>query len=205
VREVQIKIFLPELIFRFCIWVAIHYRKVRYGYAFRKIPLTQGQYAIVDPERYEELAKHKWFAVRFERGFYALRMVKAEGGKTRQKNMRMHWVILDVPEGKFVDHINHNGLDNRRANLRIVTKQQNTWNKRKQKGNYSSQYKGVAWLKTEGKWQVRIVYNGKRLLIGYFDDEVSAAKAYDAKARELFGEYASLNFGNAFRIDSKAI
>jgi hypothetical protein len=194
VREVQIKIFLPEFVFRFCIWVAIHYRKVRYGYAFRRIPLTQGKYAIVDPERYEELAQHKWFAVGLGRGFYALRMVKAKGGKVKQKNMRMHWVILDVPEGKFVDHINHNGLDNRRANLRIVTRQQNTWNKRKQRGNYSSQYKGVTWFKKDKKWQARIVYKGKRIFIGYFDDEKAAARAYDAKARELFGDYAALNF-----------
>ncbi len=192
-REVQVKIFLPEFIHRLCVWVLLCYRRIRYGYAFCKIPLTQGKYAIVDPERYEELAKYKWFAVRFGRGFYALRMVKARGGGVRQKNVRMHRVILDVPEGKFIDHINHNGLDNRTANLRLATRQQNSWNKRKQEGNCSSQYKGVTWLKSEGKWQVRIVCNGRKIFIGYFDDEKAAARAYDAKAKELFGDYASLN------------
>jgi len=166
---------------------------VRYGYAFRKIPLTQGKYAIVDPQRYEELAKYKWFAVRSERGYYALRMTKAKKGKVKQKGVRMHRVILKPTNGKFIDHINHNGLDNRRANLRFCTTQQNTWNKRKQRGNYSSKYKGVTWLRSEKKWQVRIVCNGRQISLGYFDDEKEAARAYDAKAEELFGEYASLN------------
>jgi hypothetical protein len=167
---------------------------VRYGYAFRRIPLTQGKFAIVDPERYEELAKYKWFTARSEGGFYALRMVKAKGSRVKQKAVRMHRVILDVPQGKFIDHINHNGLDNRRANLRVATIQQNTWNKRKQRGNYSSQYKGVTWLKREEKWQVRITCKGRSIFIGYFDDEKAAARAYDAKAGELFGDYAAMNF-----------
>lgn len=207
-REVRVRIFLPEFVFRLCIWVLLCCRRVRYGYAFRKIPLTQGKYAMVDPERYEELAKYKWFAARSERGFYAVRMVKAEGGRVRQKNVRMHRVILKPPKGKFIDHINHNGLDNRRVNLRVCTTQQNTWNKRKQRGNYSSKYKGVSWLKSEGKWQVRIVCNGKRIFIGYFDDEKTAARAYDAKARELFGDYAALNFravGNPEKIRFRSL
>jgi len=193
-RAVQIKIFLPGWVFRLCVWLTLRYRKVRYGYAFRKIPLTQGKYATVDPERYEELTKYKWFAVRSERGYYALRMTKAKrGSRVRQKAVRMHRVILKPPEGKFIDHINHNGLDNRSANLRICTMQQNVWNKRKQRGNYSSQYKGVNRSKNDKKWKARITCNGKQILIGYFDDEKAAARAYDAKAAELFGKYASLN------------
>jgi len=194
VREVQIKFFLPEYVYRLCIWLALRYRKLRYGYAFRRIPLTQGKYAIVDPERYEELAKYKWFAVKSESGYYALRMTRArKGSGVRQKGVRMHRVILKPPKGKFIDHINHNGLDNRRANLRIVTCQQNSWNKRKQRGNYSSKYKGVTWLKSENKWQSRIICGGKRIFIGYFDDEKAAARAYDGKAKELFREYAAPN------------
>ena len=68
------------------------------------------------------------------------------------------------------------------------------WNRRKQTSNSSSQYKGVAWLKRTGKWQARIMYNGRSIFIGQFDDEKAAARAYDAKAAELFGEYAALNF-----------
>jgi len=192
VRAVQVKIYLPEFIFRLRVWIVLRYRKRHYGYAFRRIALTQGKFAIVDPEDYERLAGYKWFAARFERGFYALRTGKDSKG--RQRNVRMHRVILGEPKGKIIDHINHNGLDNRRANLRVVTRQQNTWNKRKQRGNCSSQYKGVTLFKRVGKWQARIICNGKSIFIGYFDDQIAAARAYDAKAAELYGDYAALNF-----------
>jgi len=197
VRKVWIPIALPECVCRLCIWLLLLYRRVRYGYGFRRIPLTQGKFAIVDPGDYEELAKYKWFAIGCERGFYAARMVKAKAGRVKQRTVRMHRAVLDVPAGKFIDHINHNGLDNRRANLRVVTKRQNSWNKRKQRGNYSSQYKGVTWLKKAGKWQARIVCKGRAIVIGYFDDEKAAARAYDARASELFGDYAALNFRGA--------
>ena len=192
VRAVHVKIYLPEFIFGFRLWILLRYRKRHYGYAFRRIPLTQGKFAIVDPEDYERLAKYKWFAIRFERGYYALR--RAKDSKGRQRNVRMHREIMGEPKGKIIDHINHNGLDNRKANLRVVTSQQNTWNKRKQRGGYSSRYKGVSWFKRLGKWQVRITYNGKSIFIGYFDDQITAARAYDAKAAELYGDYAALNF-----------
>jgi len=168
-------------------------RRLRYGYAFRKIPLTQGKFALVDPEDYEELSKYKWYAVRSPRGFYAVRSIKAKNSRSGQKSVRMHRVILKAPEGKFIDHINHNGLDNRKSNLRICTMQQNSWNMRKQRRNCTSQYKGVAWHKGEGKWQARIICNGKSFSSGYFDDEKAAAMAYDDKAKELFGEFASPN------------
>jgi hypothetical protein len=186
VRKVLIPILLPEFIFRLRVWLLLLYRRLRYGYAFRKIPLTQGKYAIVDPEDYEELAKYKWFAKRCEGRFYAGRTVK-------KKTVRMHQVIIGDVEGKFIDHINHNGLDNRKANLRFATTQQNSWNKRKQKGNYSSQYKGVHWVESENKWRARITCKGRVMFIGYFDDEKAAAMAYDARARELFGDYAAPN------------
>ena len=193
-RAVHVKIYLPEFIFRLRVWLMLRYRKRHYGYAFRRIPLTQGKFAIVDPEDYDKLAKYKWFAARFERGFYALRTAKDSKG--RQRNVRMHREIMGEPKGKIIDHINHDGLDNRRANLRVATRQQNTWNKRKQRGNCSSQYKGVTWFKRAGKWQARITCNGKSIFIGYFDDQISAARAYDVKAAELYGDYAALNFPN---------
>ena len=185
-REVQIKIFLPEFIFRIRIWLLLLYRRMRYGYAFRKIPLTQGKYAIVDPEDYEELTKYKWFAKRFKGRFYAGRTVK-------KKTVRMHQAIIGDVEGKVIDHINHNGLDNRKANLRFVTTQQNSWNRRKNRGNYSSRYKGVAWSKSRKKWRTKVKCNGRVISIGHFDDERAAAMAYDARAKKLFGEYAAPN------------
>jgi len=194
VRKVCIPILLPEWVFRLRVWIALRYRKIRYGYAFRKIPLTRGKYAIVDPERYEELAKYKWFASWHRGGIYAVRMVRAKkGSKVRQKVVRMHRVIIGAGEGEIVDHINHYGLDNRIANLRVATPQQNMWNMRKRGCNCSSKYKGVHWLKRRKKWRARITFNGRSILIGDFDTEKEAARAYDAKARELFGDYASLN------------
>ncbi len=193
-REVQIKIQAPEFVYQVCVKILLFYRRLRYGYSFRKIPLTQGQFAIVDDEDYEKLSGYKWYASKKGRTFYAER---ADRGGRKKRNIPMHREILDMPAGKCIDHINHNSLDNRRANLRIVTQEHNNWNKRKKRGNCSSQYKGVSWQKSPGRWKAMIVYKGKWIFIGYFDNEVSAAKAYDAKAQELFGEYAALNFGKA--------
>ncbi len=101
---------------------------------------------------------------------------------------------MNDPKSKFIDHINHNGLDNRKANLRAVSMTQNNWNRRKQRGEFTSRYKGVHFDKESGKWGSSIKCKGKQIIIDWFDDEVSAAKAYDKKAKELFGEYAYLNF-----------
>jgi hypothetical protein len=169
---------------------------MRYGYIFRKIPLSRGMFAIVNVEDYEWLSKYKWFAGTNtrDRDFYARRKGMSNGTRPKIRSIAMHREILNVPDGLLVDHINHNTLDNRRANLRPATKQQNSWNQRKKRGNFTSQYKGVHFNKAMGRWEARLVYNGKDIPLGYFDDEASAAKAYDAKAAELFGEYAALNF-----------
>ncbi|MHC4655116.1 MAG: AP2 domain-containing protein [Planctomycetota bacterium] len=106
----------------------------------------------------------------------------------------MHQVIMGTEEGKVIDHINSNGLDNRKANVRFATPQQNGWNQRKQRGNYSSKYKGVHWEKKRNQWRARITFKGRVVPLGRFDTEEEAGRAYDGKARELFGEFASLNF-----------
>ena len=194
-REVQVKIPLPEFIYRLCVWVLLSYRRIRYGYAFRRIPLTQGKYAIVDQQDYERLAKYKWHAARHGRSCYAQRGTgSAKSGKRKKHLVMMHREIMNVGEDKLIDHKNHNGLDNRRANLRIATWEENCWNKRKTKAHGSPQYKGVMWDKRRGKWQAQIGYKGMKIFIGYFDNEKEAAMAYDTKAKELFGEYATLNF-----------
>jgi hypothetical protein len=190
VRKVFIPIILPEFFCRIRVWLLLRYRKLRYGYAFRKIPLTQGKYAIVDPEDYKEFAKYKWYAKGCGRRFYAERW---DSSGIKGKDVSMHQAIMGAAEGKVIDHINHNGLDNRKANLRFATAQQNTWNKRKKRGNSSSRYKGVSQAKGQKKWRAEIHCNGRKIHLGYFDDEKAAAMAYDAKAKELFGEYAVLN------------
>ena len=107
----------------------------------------------------------------------------------------MHNVIMKPSEGFIVDHINGNGLDNRRSNLRIVTRQQNTFNSVHKGG--TSKYKGVALDKESGLWRAYIAKDGKRTWLGRFPDELSAAIAYDKAAKDMFGEYAKLNIATA--------
>ena len=154
--------------------------------SWRFIPLTQNKFAIVDDFNYEWLNQWKWYVN--NRG-YAFRQIK-RGNNT--KTIMMHRLIVDAKIGQLSDHINHNGLDNRNENLRICDRFQNQHNRKPNK-NTSSKYKGVSFDKKRKKWYVKIECKGKRYRLGRFDCEIEAAKAYDAKARELHGEFAYLN------------
>ena len=101
---------------------------------------------------------------------------------------------MKAPVGLVVDHINHNGLDNRKANLRIATRAQNSRYSKKTKNKFSSNYKGLYFHRLERRWRVRITENGRTRYVGQFKDEIEAAKAYDRAARKYHGEFASLNF-----------
>jgi hypothetical protein len=107
----------------------------------------------------------------------------------------MHREVIRLPGHLVVDHINHNGLDNRKANLRPATRAQNNYNRLaiKRKGA-TSKYKGVAWKKDKNKWRARLHFNGKLMFLGYFDNQIDAAKAYDKAAKECYGPFACLNF-----------
>ena len=183
---------IPDrLLWPFVVLVLL-YRRTRYGYVFRRIPLTQGKYAIVDPEDYERLNKHKWHVVWGSKTYYAVRNLRI--GKKRIA-IKMHREIIDPPEPLVVDHINHKGFDNRRANLRPATRAQNAMNKSiAATSSGSSKYRGVTWHKNIKKWQAHIGVNYKQIIIGYFDDEIEAAKAYDKAAKIHHGEFAVLNF-----------
>jgi hypothetical protein len=191
--KIQFAIDVPRRLEVALVWVVLNYRRLRYGEAFRIIPLTKGLRAIVSPEDYDRLSACKWHAARHQRVFYAQTGTGRKGVRKRCLVM-MHRAVMGVEDERVVDHQNHNGLDNRRRNLRIATWTENCWNKRKANFNSSSQYKGVMWDKRRGKWQAMIGYNSKKIFIGYFDDEETAAKAYDAKAKELYGQYAAVNF-----------
>jgi hypothetical protein len=105
----------------------------------------------------------------------------------------MHRQVANPPDDLLVDHINHNGLDNRRSNLRFATDSTNQQNARKSITKTTSRFKGVDFVKPTGKWRARISVAGKRLFLGSFTDELDAALAYDNAARKYFGEYACLN------------
>ena len=155
--------------------------------AVRYIPLTRGRYAIVDAEDYPALAKYKWHAQLSKNGTvcYAVRNVG-------RKTIMMHREIMKPPAGFVVDHINHNGADNRRCNLRVCTQAENVRNCRGR--GTGSRYKGVRPRREQNKWQARIAINGRGESIGCFDSEIEAALAYDLRAIVLFGQFAYLNF-----------
>ena len=159
------------------------------GDKMKRIPLTQGQFAIVDNEDYERLKKYKWYAVKNRNTFYAVRSIKKGNKWTLRK---IHLDIITVPLGFQVDHINRNGLDNRKVNLRICTLAQNVRNRKTP--IHSSKYKGVSWFKITKKWRAYIYSKDTFISLGYFRNEAEAAKAYDRKAKILFGEYACTNF-----------
>lgn len=150
------------------------------------IELTQGKFAKVDDEDFEELARYKWHYSDYGRTGYARRM----NYKKRPYLLRMHCVLLCVAPPLMVDHINGDGLDNRKENLRVVSKSQNMMNRSIQK-NSSSGYKGVS--KCLGKWRAYIVVDRKQIHLGVFDEKINAAIAYNEAVVKYHGEYAVLN------------
>ena len=159
----------------------------------KEIKLTQGKVALVDDEDFDELNKYKWCAVKDRTTFYAMR-------KPSQKNpaRSMHRTIMNTPKGMQVDHINHNGLDNQKHNLRNCTGAENTSNYKIPITNTSG-YKGV-YLQCDRRgeriykyWKAQISEQGKQKAIGNFKTPELAALAYNQKAKELFGEFAYLN------------
>lgn len=159
----------------------------------KHIPLTQGKVAIVDDDKFEWLNQWKWYAYKhISSGYYAIRQqcVGMKNGKRVGKTIYMHRQILNAQKGQITDHKNRSGLDNRRYNLRLCSAIQNSQN-RKSIGK-TSKYKGVSRY-INNKWQVHIKLNNRRINLGYYDNEIDAAKTYNAKARELFGEFAYIN------------
>jgi hypothetical protein len=145
------------------------------------------KFALVDDEDFDKFNKYKWHSTKKGYALHTDTSVKPK------KNILMHRLIMNCRKGLEVDHIYHNTLDNRKQNLRITTRIQNHQNTIIHKINKSG-YKGVTKHKHSGKWESRIKYQGKKLHIGLFTNPRHAALAYDMWAKELFGEYAYLNF-----------
>jgi hypothetical protein len=156
----------------------------------KKIQLTRGQFALVDDEDYDWLTQWKWYASKESKyTFYATRMSRIG---SRRISLKMHSALMCPPYGMEVDHVDGNGLNNQRGNLRVCTRTENCQNRRPRSGG-TSKYKGVHWGRREKKWIAKIHLNGKEIYLGRSVDEDEAASIYDTKAKELFGEFARLN------------
>jgi len=175
------------------VWPVLLYRRLRYGYAFRLIRMSQPRYAKVDPADYKRLRGYEWFAQKGTRNFYAVRQVRRSKEK-RATVIYLHKEIIKVPKGMVIDHINHDGMDNRCANLRAATYWQNMCHRRKPSDAKTSKYKGVCWKKDRRKWLARIAYKKKKIHLGCFRNEIEAARAYDHAARKYHKDFACLNF-----------
>lgn len=151
----------------------------------KEIPLSQGKVAFVDDEDYTLVTQHQWRHLNRGSG-YAI--AKASG-----KPIYMHRLVTHAPQGMEVDHINGNGLDNQKSNLRVCAQAENLKHQRRARNNTSG-YKGVTWDASQGKWFVEIMSDRRRYYIGRFTSVTDAARAYDAAARQYHGEFACLNF-----------
>lgn len=152
----------------------------------KEIILNHGKRALVDDEDYEWLTRLTWYAMKpgNTNNYYAY---------NSKGRVFMHSLVMNAAAGQQVDHRNGDGLDNRKENLRFTSNAQNQYNRRLP-GNSTSGYKGVSWNKKSRKWQAQIAKDKKPYYLGLFDTAEAAARAYDAKARELFGEFAKPNF-----------
>ena len=191
ITEVVVKI--PNWLEGPAVAIVLLYRRLRYGYPFRRIRLTQNKYAIIDPDDYPKISKYKWHAAKGGTTFYVVRSKWCKITKIC-RDVRMHRVIIEVPDDYYVNHINGNGLDNRKANLRPATAAQNNQNARRPKRNAYSKYRGVTWEKSKQRWRAHLSCNKRTIHAGYFNDELKAANAYDNAAKKYHREFAVLNF-----------
>jgi len=159
------------------------------------IALTKGYACLIDAEDFDKVmaVAKRWHASTQGSGIYATTKIRI-GGK--QRHQSIHRVVMDAPSEMLVDHINHDTLDNRKANLRIVTKQQNQCNVLPRKGNWSK-YKGVCYNTRVNRWVAYINHLGKREYLGYFNNEMDAAMAYDKASIRLHGEFGYRNMDRA--------
>ena len=155
----------------------------------REILLGNGEICLVDDDDYESVSRFHWSAMKGFSTTYAFRKERVSG---IIRTVYLHRALMNPDARQKVDHINGNGLDNRRANLRCCTNQQNVINRRK-KQKARSRFKGVTWHEKGQKWRARIMIDRQEISLGLFATEADAAVAYNAAAKAAWGEYACLN------------
>lgn len=162
----------------------------------REIKLSKGYTALVDDEDYDLVSQHKWYPVISSRRTYAQTSVSLPNGK--YTSLSMHRVILGITDRKvWVDHEDHEGLNNQKYNLRQCNASKNIGNSRKCLRPTTSRFKGVVWNKQRSNWLAQITVSKKTHYLGSFACEDTAARVYDSAALLHFGEFACLNFPNS--------
>lgn len=154
------------------------------------IELTKGKYAIVDPDDWYRTDAFNWHAAESRGLFYAKRYVI---NVEKPYMLPMQNFILGIKHGIIVDHINHNGLDNRKANLRVCSAQENSYNTKKKSNASTSKFKGVYFCRTHNRWKSEIRAKGVIYRLGYYKNEYEAYTAYVEAAKKHHGEFACFN------------
>lgn len=162
----------------------------------REIPLTRGKVALVDDEDYERVSQYSWRYIetgKMKKPYVYCPALKQETRFGTLRSMMLHSFIVGPKVGQYIDHKDGNGLNNTRDNLRACTQSQNLANSFKHRVG-TSRFKGVRLRKDNNKYSAQIVINSQYIHLGFFTDEIAAAKAYDEAALNHFGEFARLNF-----------
>lgn len=156
-------------------------------FEMKKIPLTQNLETLIDDGDYARVSAHSWCAQKFGCNIYAKRK---EGGHL----VLLHRYLMRAPQGTEVHHMDGDGLNNQKSNLRLATRSENMAGFQRKQKDCSSRFRGVSWYPRYQRWVSKIGIRGRRKHLGYFDAEETAARAYDAAAHKHFGEFASPNF-----------
>lgn len=151
----------------------------------KRIKLTKGMFAIIDDEDFDVLSTLRWHAKKCGQHHYA-------ASDFLGHEVYMHRLVMNAAPGSLIDHKNQNTLDNRKSNLRDCRKHQNLANRGLQRNNTIG-FKGVCFHEKTGTWNARVKFRGKNISIGYHRTPEEAARYYNLKAKELFGEFACFN------------
>ena len=157
----------------------------------RKIPLSKGGkykgtfFALVDDEDFEKVNVFNWSVMKNDNTYYAMRVLKG-------KAILMHRMVINTPSKMQTDHIDGDGLNNQKKNLRICTVAENSRNRRLS-GKNTSGFRGVAWIKKDKRWRAMIKFDNKSIWLGQFTNKIEAAEAYNKAREKYYGDFAKLN------------